>query len=222
MTFTGFGEHAIDFYDGLVADNSRAYWEDNVEIYRRDVRAPMEALLAELEPEFAPGFGSAKVFRPYRDVRFSRDKTPYKTHCGAVIEPGRGAGAYYVELSPRGLRVGGGMYHLESDQLARFRQSVADDNHGPALVAILDKLVSSGWELRGEQLKTKPRGFDEDHPRIDLLRHKTLWVGKTFEPDDALHERTTLTRVRTAWQELRGLNEWALDHVGTTEKVRRR
>jgi len=221
VTFTGFGEHAIDFYDGLVADNSKAYWEDHLEIYRRDVRAPMEALLAELEPEFAPGFGTAKVFRPYRDVRFSRDKTPYKTHCGAVIEPGRGAGANYVELSPRGLQVGGGMYHLESDQLARFRRAVDDDHHGPALVGILDELTSRGWEVRGERLKTRPRGFDDDHPRIDLLKHKSLWVRKEWEPDDTLHERGTLTRVRTAWRELRDLNEWALDHVGVSEKPRR-
>src|SRR4051812_28438083 len=89
-----------------------------------DVRAPMEALLAELTPEFGPGFGEGKVFRPYRDVRFAKDKTPYKTHCGAVIEQGRGGGAYYVEVSSAGLRVGGGCFHLQSDQLARFRQAV--------------------------------------------------------------------------------------------------
>lgn len=218
MTFTGFGEHAIDFYDGLVADNSKAYWDDNVDVYKRDVRAPMEALLAELEPEFAAGFGSGKVFRPYRDVRFSRDKTPYKTGCGAVIEPGRGGGAFYVEISPRGMRAGGGMYHLESDQIARFRQAVADDNHGPVLEKILDVLRASGWEINGEQLKTKPRGYEADHPRIDLLRHKSLWVGRTWEPDDTLHEPACLPRVRDAWRELQALNEWAVDHVGVTEK----
>ena len=86
MTFSGFGEYAIDFYDGLELDNSKAYWEDNKETYLRDVKAPMEALLADLEKEFGPG----KVFRPYRDVRFAKDKTPYKTHCGGVIEKGRG------------------------------------------------------------------------------------------------------------------------------------
>lgn len=106
--FAGFGEHAVEFYDGLSADNSKAYWADHVEVYRSDVRAPMEALIAELTPEFGPGFGEGKVFRPYRDVRFARDKTPYKTHCGGVVEQGRGGGAYYVEVSSAGLRVGGG------------------------------------------------------------------------------------------------------------------
>ncbi|MGH3469401.1 MAG: DUF2461 domain-containing protein [Thermocrispum sp.] len=221
MTFTGFGEHAIDFFDGLAADNSKAYWEDNVAIYKRDVRAPMEAMLAALEPEFASGFGSGKVFRPYRDVRFSRDKTPYKVNCGGVIEPGRGGGAYYVDISPRGMRAGGGMYHLESDQIARFRQAVAEDSHGRALQRLLDALRTSGWEINGERLKTRPRGYDDGHPRIDLLRHKSLWVGRTWEPDDTLHEPTCLARVRAAWRELRGLNEWAVDHVGLTEKPRR-
>ncbi|KMS71770.1 hypothetical protein ACZ91_65130, partial [Streptomyces regensis] len=97
MGFAGFGEYAIDFYDGLVADNSKPYWNANVETYRRDVRAPMEQLLAELADEFAD-LGEPKVFRPYRDVRFAKDKTPYKTHCGGVIEAGRGGGAYYVEI----------------------------------------------------------------------------------------------------------------------------
>lgn len=138
MAFTGFGEHAIDFYDGLGADNSKAYWDDNVATYQRDIRKPMEAMLSELEPEFAADFGTGKVFRPYRDVRFAKDKTPYKTHCGAVIEHGRGGGGYYVEVSSDGLRVGGGCFHLEPDQIARFRQSVDTDLHGPELEGIVE------------------------------------------------------------------------------------
>jgi uncharacterized protein (DUF2461 family) len=99
VKFSGFGEYAIDFYDGLELDNSKAYWDDHKETYLRDVKAPMEALLAALAPEF----GEGKVFRPYRDVRFSKDKTPYKTHCGGVIEKGRGGGAYYAQISSEGL-----------------------------------------------------------------------------------------------------------------------
>jgi uncharacterized protein (TIGR02453 family) len=221
MAFTGFGEHAIDFYDGLVADNSKSYWEDNKHLYAQDVRAPMEALLAELTGEFATDFGKATVFRPYRDVRFAKDKTPYKTHCGGVIEPGRGAGAYYVEVGPAGLRVGGGCFHLESDQLARFRTAVAEDLHGKPLADIVATLSRAGWEIRGDRLKTKPRGFDVDHPRIDLLRHRSLYAMRVWEPDDALHERESFTRVRKAWRALRELNEWARDHVGVTEVPRR-
>jgi uncharacterized protein (TIGR02453 family) len=221
VTFTGFGEHAIEFYDGLLADNSKAYWEDNLAIYRTHIRQPMHELLAELTPEFGTDFGSAKVFRPYRDVRFARDKSLYKTQCGAVIEQARGAGAYYVEVGPDGLRVGGGCFHLESDQLARFRQAVDNELQGHALARIVTKLVKSGWTIAGDVLRTKPRGFTEDHPRIDLLRHRSLYAFRVWEPDDMVHQSEALQRVRHAWRELRPINLWAQDHVGVSEKPHR-
>lgn len=220
--FAGFGEYAIDFYDGLVADNSKSYWQDNIATYQSDVRAPMEALLAELTPEFGAGFGEGKVFRPYRDLRFAKDKSPYKTHCGAVIEQGRGGGAYYVEIGPDGLLVGGGCFHMAPDQLARFRRAVDTDVHGAALRETLGELERSGWQVRGDRLKTKPRGFAVDHPRIELLRHRSLYVTYGWEPDDALHERACLERVRHAWRQLGEFNEWARDRVGPSDHARAR
>jgi uncharacterized protein (TIGR02453 family) len=217
VTVTGFGEHAVDFFDGLEADNSKPYWEDNKHIYAGDIRAPMEALLAELDKEFATEHSSPKVFRPYRDVRFAKDKRPYKTNCGAVIEQGRGAGAYYVEVSPAGLRVGGGCFHLEADQLARYRAAVADEIRGGALASVLDRLRRRGWSIKGDQLKTRPRDYPADHPRLDLLRYRSVYAVRVWEPDDTLHERTCLDRVRTAWRQVRPFNEWARDHVGVRE-----
>ena len=220
MAFTGFGEYAIDFYDGLVADNSKSYWRAHQEIYQRDVRAPMEALLAELAPEFATGFGTPKVFRPYRDLRFTKDRTPYKTHCGAVVEPGRGSGAYYVEIGPDGLVVGGGCFHLAPDQLERFRRAVDTEVYGNALAAIVGDLRNAGWQVCGERLRTKPRGFTTEHPRIELLRYKSLYVTYTWPPDDTLHEPGSLDRVRGAWREVRAFNEWARDRVGPSDRPR--
>ena len=219
MGFTGFGEHAIDFYDGLVADNSKAYWTDNKKVYDEDVRAPMEALLAELagEGKEFDGFGRYKIFRPYRDVRFAADKSPYKTHCGGVVEQARGGGAYYVQLSPEGLMIGGGSFHMEPKQLARYRTAVAEERRGDELAAILARLEKQGWEVRGERLKTAPRGFAADHPRIELLKHKSVYVGRHYPPDDGLHDRTSFDRVRKGWRQVRPLNEWAADHVGLPE-----
>ena len=216
--FRGFGEHAVDFYDGLNADNSKAYWTDNREIYESDVRAPMQALLDDLTAEFGD-FGTSKIFRPYRDVRFGKDKTPYKTHCGAVVEPGRGAGAFYVQLSSDGLLVAGGSFHTTPDQLRRMRESVADDRRGGELEKILAKLGKQGWSIYGEKLKSTPRGYEKDHPRIDLLRHKSLYASTTYELDDALHEPETAQRVRTRWRQVRVLNEWAADHVGMPDPL---
>lgn len=221
MKFAGFGEYAVDFYDGLLADNSKSYWDDNVATYHSDVREPMQALLAELNKEFSAGLGEGKVFRPYRDVRFSKDKTPYKTHCGGVIEAGRGGGAYYVEVGPDGLRVGGGCFHLAADQLARFRQAVDTEIHGEALEKIIAKLRRAGWTIAGDVLQTKPRGYDAEHPRIGLLRHRSIYAVRVWEPDDTLHERACLDRVKKAWRQVRDFNEWARDHVGVSEQPRR-
>jgi uncharacterized protein (TIGR02453 family) len=215
--FTGFGEHAIDFYDGLVADNSKAYWTDNRDVYESDVREPMQALLDDMVAEFGD-LGAAKIFRPYRDVRFAKDKTPYKTHCGGVIEAGRGGGAYYVQLGPEGLMVAGGSFHTSPDQLRRFRESVADELRGSGLERILATLRGQGWDIRGERLKTVPRGYAADHPRVDLLRHKSLYAAVGYEPDDALHTAETADRVRKRWRQLRALNEWAADHVGLPDE----
>ena len=94
----GFPDEAFDFYEGLQADNSKAYWTAHRETYETAVRAPLVALLAALEDEF----GAGHVFRPYRDVRFSKDKTPYKDHQGAFAEVGDAVG-YYVQISADGL-----------------------------------------------------------------------------------------------------------------------
>jgi uncharacterized protein (TIGR02453 family) len=218
--FDGFGEYAVDFYDGLAADNSKSYWDANKATYESDVRVPMQAMLGELEQEFGGELGSPKVFRPFRDVRFAKDKTPYKTNCGGVIEAGRGGGAYYVEVSPDGLRTGGGCFNLAPDQLARFRGAVAEEIHGDRLREILATLERAGWEIRGDQLRSAPRGVAKDHPRIDLLRYRSVYAVRVWAPDDMLHERECLTRVRKAWRQLRPFNEWAHDHVGVSAATR--
>ena len=211
--FAGFGDHALDFYLGIEADNSKAYWSAHRHVYDRDVREPMEALLAELTAEFGD-FGAPKVFRPYRDVRFARDKTPYKTHCGAVFERGRGGGAFYVAVSADGLRVGGGSFHLAPDQLRRYRVAVADERRGTDLERLLADLTRCDWDIHGELLKTAPRGFGADHPRLALLRRRALYVSRADPPDDLVFQPGAVEWVRSAWRRIRALNEWMADHVG--------
>lgn len=211
MSFAGFGEAAVEFYDGLVADNSRAYWTDHKAVYERDVRAPMLALLAACEPEFGPG----KIFRPHRDVRFSNDKTPYKTHCGATV------GGLYVQVGGDGLMVAGGHYRMAPDQVARYRAAVDDERRGRDLAARIAAVSTEGVSVAGEQLKTRPRGVDPDHPRLDLLRHKSLYGWRGWPPDDVLHEPACRERVVATWRSLRPLTEWLDDHVGSSDQPRR-
>ncbi len=215
MSFEGFPDEGLVFYEGLEADNSKTYWQRNRSAYETHVRAPLTALLSELAAEFGP----AKVFRPYRDVRFSHDKTPYKTHQGAVITPeGRGAGSWYVQISADGLSVAGGCWRLESDQVARYRRAVADQVQGPRLEQEMKRLARGGWSIDGERLTRVPAGFTANGDRADLLRHKSLHATRHWEPVGWLHERRALEEVRTAWRDLTALNEWFADNVGATTK----
>jgi uncharacterized protein (TIGR02453 family) len=213
VSFTGFPDEGLVFYEGLEADNSKTYWTEHRHLYEECVRTPMQALADELAPEF----GTPKLFRPYRDVRFSHDKTPYKTHQGAVLHhEGRGAGSVYVQLSADGLRVAGGCWRLESDQVARYRRAVDDELQGSRLQAAVDELRRLGWAIDGDQLVRTPRGYPADHPRIDLLRHKALHAAQEWPPSDWLHERTAVDRVRDAWRQLGPLNQWLADNVGAS------
>ena len=219
MTFDGFPDEGLVFYEGLEADNSKTYWTRHKADYEAHVRGPLLALLEELGPEF----GAAKVFRPYRDVRFSHDKTPYKTHQGAVVSPaGHGSGGWYLQISAAGLSVSGGAWRLESDQVERFRRAVADGVQGPRLQAEVDRLQGLGFGIDGEQLTRLPSGYPADSPRADLLRHKSLHATRRWEPADWLHDRRALDEVRGAWRELQPLNAWLADNVGATSKEPRR
>lgn len=212
MTFQGFPESALTFFEGLEADNSKTYWTTHRQVYDEDVRAPMDALLADLEPEF----GAGTVYRPYRDVRFSKDKTPYKTACGAHNDGG------YLQIGADGLLVAGGYYMTASDQVERLRRAVADDVQGPTLERLLTALRQGRWEIGGERIKTRPRGYDADHPRIELLRHKSLVAHRTWTPADWLHTAGARTRVRNALRQLADLRRWLDDNVGPSSQVRER
>jgi uncharacterized protein (TIGR02453 family) len=215
VSFEGFPDEGLIFYEGLEADNSKTYWTQHKADYDTHVRAPLQALLDELAPEF----GTAKVFRPYRDVRFSHDKTPYKTHQGAVVHPdGAGAGSWYLQISAEGLMVSGGCWRLESDQVSRYRRAVTDGVQGPILQAEVDRLTAGGWVIEGERLSRVPAGFAPDVDRMNLLKHKSLHGTRRWEPTDWVHERRALEEIRAAWRELRTLNAWLADNVGATAK----
>ncbi len=206
MTFSGFPDAAIEFYLGLEADNSKAYWQAHKQQYEDSVRAPLEELLEELEAEFGVG----KMFRPYRDVRFSKDKSPYKTAAGAQL-----SGGGYVHLSSEGLAVGAGYYMIEPRQLQALRDAILDEKAGPAVVKITDALVRDGAELISQgTLATAPRGVAKDHPRIALLRMKGLAVWWEHAPGPWLSTAEAKHVVVDHFREAQPLMEWLDTNVG--------
>lgn len=210
MGFTGFGGGATAFYEELAANNSRDWWRANRHRYDDEVRRPMEQLLEEL----SDAWGEAKLFRPNRDTRFSADKSPYKTSIAAVIHGDRG-GSVYLSLSAEGLHVGGGGYHLDRPQLARFREAVAKDGPGRELESIAAVLRAAKADVTSHStLKTAPRGYAADHPRIDLLRRDGIVGIWGHPPRKWLRTAAARSRVEDGWQTLRPLNEWLVAHVG--------
>jgi uncharacterized protein (TIGR02453 family) len=205
MTFKGWPVEAVEFYEGLEDDNSKTYWHAHKAVYDELVRAPMEELLAELEPEF----GTGRVFRPNRDTRFSKDKSPYKLNCAAHLPGG------YLSFSSDGLFVGSGLYMPDPAQLARFRAAVADDESGPELEEVVAALRKRAYEVSShEMLKTSPKGYPLDHPRIALLRYKGVVMSKSWPVAAWLGTRKAKDRVVQCLEAARPLNSWIASHVG--------
>ena len=199
-TFNGWPEDFQRFFIGLELDNSKRYFEANRDLYQRAVRGPMEALVASFEEEFGP----AKVFRINRDIRFSADKSPYKTNIAATV--GMGGRGGYISLDARGLMVASGRYEMDSPTLQRYREAVHRD--GATLAAIVAKLEADGFQIGGEELKRAPQGYPGDHPHSRLLRHKRLYAWKSFGLQPWLGTAAARDRVREAWSQAEPLNRW--------------
>jgi uncharacterized protein (TIGR02453 family) len=205
MAFRGWKVEALEFFEGLEVDNSKSYWQAHKNVYDDVVRAPMEELLAELEPDF----GQSKIFRPYRDIRFSKDKSPYKTAIGATVGDG------YVQLDARGLAAGSGMWEMAPDQLERYRAAVADDRSGSKIERIVSSARADGLDVSGHgELKTAPKGYLKDHPRIELLRYKGLITWREWPAGAWLGTKRAKDRIVDFLERSKPLVGWLDDHVG--------
>jgi uncharacterized protein (TIGR02453 family) len=210
--FRGWPIEAKQWFEGLEADNSRTWFHANKRTYDASVRQPIESLLAELDGHLGE-VGAGKVFRPNRDTRFSADKSPYKTAAAALITRPGGSG-YYLQLSSAGLFTGAGTYSFDKQQLERYRSAVDDDRRGRALAAIVDGLVRAKYELGGAALATAPRGYAKDHARVELLRHKGLYAGRSHPWRKWVSTAEAKDRITADWQTLDPLLDWLDANVG--------
>jgi uncharacterized protein (TIGR02453 family) len=204
--FSGFPAEAIKFFRDLERHNNRDWFLAHKDVYEHACRAPMQQLAATLEREF----GKSKISRINRDIRFSSNKSPYKTHISA------GIGRHYVSLSTEGLYVGAGMYMPDSAGLERFRNAIAADTSGRQLARIVTTLRrKGGYHVdTHETLKSAPKGYRADHPRIDLLRMKDLFAGKAFKPVAWLSTPKALERIRRVMTDVKPLTDWLHRYVG--------
>jgi uncharacterized protein (TIGR02453 family) len=206
--FVGWPEDCQRFFIGLELDNSKRYFEANRRTYEEAVKGPMAALLESL----AADYGDGKIFRPHRDIRFSKDKSPYKTNIAASVGMGDEGG--YLSLDARGLTSATGRYELTPEQLTKYRKKVAADSTGAPLAAIVAKLEKSGYEIGGEELKRVPAGFPQDHPRARLLKHKRLYAWKNFGLQPWLGSAAARKHIVKVWSDAAPLNDWLKRNLG--------
>jgi uncharacterized protein (TIGR02453 family) len=200
-TFKGFPPEAVDFLAKLEANNDRAWFNAHKADYERACKEPMQQLLDDLDAKF--GSGASKLYRIHRDVRFSKDKTPYKTWQAAHFAAG------YLSLSPDGLYVGTGAFMLDGPTLERYRRAVDDDRTGAELVKVQAALKKKGYvvEGHGDALKIVPRGYPKDHPRAELLKQKSVLVGKNFEPREVTSPKLTAAVIKVI-TDVKPLTSW--------------
>lgn len=191
-----FSAASFDFLLDLKANNSRDWFQANKKRYEADVRGPFQRLLSDLQPALAkvstqfvasPKTVGGSLFRIHRDTRFSKDKTPYKTHAGAVIfhqDRSKPAPCFYLHIDPDGCFFGAGIYHPPAPALRAIRDFLLD-NPG-AWSRARDQVLGSGLEFGGDSLSRPPRGYAAEHPLIDDLKRKDFVVSKALSKDIAM------------------------------------
>jgi len=203
--FTGFPREATAFFRDLARNNNRDWFQAHKDVYEQTCREPLKALVAELDP-----LGATHISRINRDMRFSRDGAPYRTHLAA------GVLNTYINLSAEGLYVGTGMYRPEPPVLQKFRAAIGADTSGRELVKIVGAIRRKGYTVgTHETLTSAPRGFTADHPRIDLLRMKDIHAGTMIAPGAVLASRKAVAAVKKVMSDVQPLGAWLRKHVGT-------
>lgn len=210
MSFQGFSPNALTFLTDLKANNTRDWFAENKKTYEFDVKLPANDFADEMAGQFLSMTGlehTSKVFRVHRDVRFSKDKTPYNSHlhigftpiCDAASPP-----MWFFGVDPDKLTVGCGNMGFDKASLERFRAYV-DSSVGAELVDLINKLTKSGFRIGDPELKRVPSPYDKEHPRGDLLRRKGLAVWYDFNDPRAIEGKDIVAQCHKALKPTKAL-----------------
>jgi uncharacterized protein (TIGR02453 family) len=218
-TFTGMPDEGLAFLEDLEERNTRDFFDANKSVFKEQVQAPFAALVEAAVGRLrrtVPNLGQPKIFRIYRDLRFAKDKTPYKTSMSASVpsrppaedgRPGVDTG-FYVNVGPAGLYVASGLYHAARPELERVRAAIADPDSGPELEAILRRAAGKGLEPWLDPLQRIPRPYPADHPRAALLKARSLVLNRQHDRAPWLQTAELLDRLVADWKAMIPFNRW--------------
>jgi uncharacterized protein (TIGR02453 family) len=217
--FAGMPDDGLAFLEDLEERNTKEFFDANKAVFVERVQAPFAALVEAAAARLrrsVPELGQPKVFRIYRDLRFSKDKTPYKTSMSASL-PSRPAGAgdgqgiatgFYVNVGPAGLYTASGLYHPGRPELERVRAAIADPATGAELEAILAKAAGKGLAPYLDPLQRMPRPYPADHPRAGLLKARSLVLNRQHERAPWLQTAELLDHLLADWKAMIPFNRW--------------
>lgn len=207
--FLGFGPTALSFFAELAANNEKAWFEAERARFEGEVKEPLTRLFGEAAERVG---GSVKIFRQNRDIRFSKDKSPYKTNTYGMLRDLPGGRIYYASISANGFYAASGRYEIAPANLKRMRAAI-DGPAGADLEAALAAVEAAGLSVGGARVATAPRGVAKDHPRIELMRMKSVTVSAGLSPKKTLDGRTPLEHALRVWEAAEPLNAWLTEHV---------
>lgn len=220
--FNGFSRKTVKFYRDLRKNNDKAWFAEHKELYREVVLDPAQAFVLDMARklrELSPGVigdprlsGAGSIFRIYRDTRFSRDKSPFKTHLGILLWEGAGKkverSGFYVHLEPPNLMLGVGVYMFTRENLELYRKAAASPKTGPLLAAAVKRVESKGYELGGSHYKRVPREFDPEHSNAALLLHNGLYAGFERKIPEEFYSRDLIAYCFKRFKEMFPIHDW--------------
>ncbi len=224
MTFDGFQKAGLDFLADLEINNERPWFEANKDVYKSALLAPTVDFVAtvgeRLQAEISSNLhydtktnGGGSLMRIYRDIRFSKDKTPYHTYLSGLFweKPGKKntRPGFGFRLRADGLDLVAGQFGFDKNGMEAYRAAVLDEELGPGLVEILGDLEKDGrYSINGDQYKRVPRGYDADHPRAELLKYKGLYAHPAPFGVDVVCSAEVVDQTMAQFEEMAPLERW--------------
>lgn len=227
--FEGFPKQTFELLRGLRKNNSKEWFDRHRDDYDADYVEPARRFVEAIGPKlralsrtvrYEPKVNGS-IFRIQRDTRFSKDKTPYKTHLDLWFWEGEKRGwdtpGFFLRLTPESVMAGAGMHQLARAALDRYRRAVLDDRSGNALVKLLEKVRAAGYAIGGATRKTVPRGLDPAHPRATLLLHEALHAGLEMPLPESVHTAGFVAECLRHFRATAPVSRWLLEHVVGSE-----
>lgn len=223
--FSGFPPETTGFLRDLSANNSKEWFNEHRGDYDDYWLRPAKAFvvaageaLQDIAPVEAQPRVNGSIFRVNRDIRFAADKRPYKDYLDFWFWEGErrsAASGFYLRIKPDGVGIGVGAHSFDKERLAAYRVAVTDPVSGKSLQAAVGVIQKAGYEVKGEQYKTLPRGFStDDEFTARMLRYNALWIGEDQPAPKVLGNRRFVKWATTRWAKMEPLHRWL---VGTLQ-----